>query len=391
MSGRKRRSRGDGSVFFDASRKCWVGVLDIGRDPETRQRRRRKVSAPTKTKCKEMLDQLRDEKRRTDTVARRDITVEHVIRDLLANPPRGWRSPVTIQVNTSHAERIIGAVGKTRMVRLTVADLERSLRKLADDGYSTSVIGSTKRLGARAVRRAMRDGLAGRNVFELAELPDGTRRQSRSMNLEQIRLLFASDLTPFWRAYLVVGICCGLRPGERTGLVWEDIDLAAGVIRVRHSLKALPGPDGHLVLQLAELKTESSRRTLALPRYAVTALKALKTAQAADKLRLGSLYRDQGLVFCRPDGHPYWREAIRLGFRKVCKAAGVGEDWTPRELRHSFVSVLSDAGVDIEDIADAAGHINSTVTKSTYRHQIADKVTRAAEAMDRILGSGNAS
>jgi integrase len=142
----------------------------------------------------------------------------------------------------------------------------------------------------------------------------------------------------------VVGICCGLRPGERTGLVWDDIELIEGVIRVRHSLKALPGPDGHLVLQLAELKTEKSRRTLALPRYAVATLRALKTAQAADKLRLGPLYSDQGLVFCRPDGRPYWREAIRLGFRRVCKLAGIGEDWTPRELRHSFVSVLSDAG-----------------------------------------------
>jgi integrase len=391
VSGGKRRSRGDGSVFFDASRGCWVGVLDIGREPETGRRRRRKVSAPTKTECKDLLDELREEKRKSGTVAPRDITVEHVIRDLLANPPRTWRSPTTIQVNTDHAGRIITAIGKTRMVRLGVADVEKFLRKLADDGYSTSVIGATKRIGSRAVRRAMRDGLAGRDVFELAELQDGTRRQSRSMTLAQIRTLLASDLTPFWRAYLVVGICCGLRPGERTGLVWDDIDLVEGVIRVRHSLKALPGPDGHLVLQLAELKTEKSRRTLALPRYAVAALKALKTAQAADKLRLGPLYRDQGLVFCRPDGGPYWREAIRLGFRRVCKLAGIGEDWTPRELRHSFVSVLSDAGVDIEDIADAAGHSSSTVTREVYRHQISDKVARAAEAMDRIFGAGGAS
>ena len=96
-------------------------------------------------------------------------------------------------------------------------------------------------------------------------------------------------------------------------------------------------------------------------------------------------------MFCRENGRPHWREPIRLGFRKVCKQAGIGEDWTPRELRHSFVSVLSDAGVSIEDIADATGHINSTVTRETYRHQIADKVTRAAEAMDRIFGTGSAS
>ena len=55
-------------------------------------------------------------------------------------------------------------------------------------------------------------------------------------------------------------------------------------------------------------------------------------------------------------------------------------------MRHTFVSVLSDAGVDIEDIADAAGHINSNVTRTVYRHQIADKITRAASAMDEIFG-----
>jgi hypothetical protein len=54
-----------------------------------------------------------------------------------------------------------------------------------------------------------------------------------------------------------------------------------------------------------------------------------------------------------------------------------------------------------EQIADAVGHINSTVTKNTYRHQIADKLTAAATVMDagirrgeqllRVLGSRTAS
>jgi hypothetical protein len=81
-----RRGRSEGSVFYDAARGCWVGVLDIGRDPET-GRRRRKVSAPTKTECKEKLDELREEYRQTGTVAPRNITVERVVRDLLDSPP----------------------------------------------------------------------------------------------------------------------------------------------------------------------------------------------------------------------------------------------------------------------------------------------------------------
>jgi hypothetical protein len=57
---------------------------------------------------------------------------------------------------------------------------------------------------------------------------------------------------------------------------------------------------------------------------------------------------------------------------------------------HQGNIVLSDASVDIELIADATGHINSTVTREVYRHQIADKVSRAAAAMDQVFGTGRA-
>ena len=78
-------------------------------------------------------------------------------------------------------------------------------------------------------------------------------------------------------------------------------------------------------------------------------------------------------------------------FNTLCRRAGIGENWTPREQRHSFVSVLSDAGVDIEKIADAVGHVNSTITKAVYRHQIADEVTSVATAMDSIFGEAKGS
>jgi IS30 family transposase len=55
------------------------------------------------------------------------------------------------------------------------------------------------------------------------------------------------------------------------------------------------------------------------------------------------------------------------------------------------VSVLSDSGVDIDKIAEAVGHVNSTITKTVYRHQIADKVTVAATAMDAIFGEASGS
>jgi integrase len=57
---------------------------------------------------------------------------------------------------------------------------------------------------------------------------------------------------------------------------------------------------------------------------------------------------------------------VRRAFRKVAKATGLAaEDWTPRELRHSFVSLLSSQGVPIEDIAALAGHVSTVVTEKS--------------------------
>lgn len=55
------------------------------------------------------------------------------------------------------------------------------------------------------------------------------------------------------------------------------------------------------------------------------------------------------------------------------------------------MSILSDAGIDIEDTADVAGHITIAVTRNVYRHQLADKPTKAPAAMDRIFSPGQVS
>ncbi len=90
-------------------------------------------------------------------------------------------------------------------------------------------------------------------------------------------------------------------------------------------------------------------------------------------------------MFAGEHDGPRWPQDVRRQFGKLCQRAGLGAGWHPRETRHTRVSVLSDPGVDIEDISDAAGHVTSAVTQNVYRHQLADKLTKAPAAMDRIL------
>jgi hypothetical protein len=55
------------------------------------------------------------------------------------------------------------------------------------------------------------------------------------------------------------------------------------------------------------------------------------------------------------------------------------------------VSALSAAGIEIERIADAVGHVKSTITKTVYRHSLADRVSETATVMDRIYPDGGPS
>src|SRR6185503_17170375 len=101
-----------------------------------------------------------------------------------------------------------------------------------------------------------------------------------------------------------------------------------------------------------DTKTQRSRRTLALPTEVIDALRTHHKGQAVQKLKAGEAWQDRGLVFCTRAGTPLAAGNIRRAFRVITKRAKLGEVWTPRELRHSFVSIMSDKGVPIETIAD---------------------------------------
>jgi integrase len=378
-----RRGRGEGSVYYDDDRDRWVGVLDVT-EPGTAKRTRRKVSAKTKTELRNKLDTLRREIADAGHAGPAAGTVASVVADWTSHLPSRIKDPTSVAIVRRHASRIIAELGKIPVKRLQARDVERLLATMAAEGLSTSTIRGCRSVLARAIDRGMRDRLVLVNVARLAEIPEGTVRKSRSMTTAEARKLLASDLDTWWRAYFTLALYCGLRPGELTGLRWEDVDLASGLIRVRRSLKRNTAG-----LAPGELKTESSKRTLSMPEAVRSALTALRREQKEDRMRLGPHYQDKhNLVFRDDAGRPMSRQRLNIRFKDVLATAGLGTGWQPRETRHSFVSIASDNGVSIEDIADAAGHVNSNVTRAVYRHQISDTVTRAPAALDQALAAG---
>ena len=125
-----------------------------------------------------------------------------------------------------------------------------------------------------------------------------------------------------------------------------------------------------------DTKTKKSRRTLEIPDDVAKALKEHHAEQAKQKLKAGKAWQDNDLVFCTSVGTALDAANVRRSFRRITKAAGLGE-MDPRELRHSFVSIMSDNGVTIEQIADLVGHRTTIVTQKVYRHQLKPVISTA--------------
>ena len=76
-------------------------------------------------------------------------------------------------------------------------------------------------------------------------------------------------------------------------------------------------------------------------------------------------------MFSRPPSARHSiRATSRAAFDKITAARRSAGHWTPNELRHSAASLLSAAGVPLEEIADVLGHTSTRMLEQHYRHQV---------------------
>jgi integrase len=231
----------------------------------------------------------------------------------------------------------------------------------------------------RALRQAQARDKVRRNVASLITVPEGKEgHPSKAMTLDQAtRLLEAleTETDSQLAAYVVLSLLTGIRTEEARALTWAEVDLQAGTMAVYRSVRTT-----------GDTKTRKSRRVLKLPTKALHTLRTHHAHQAAQRREAAESWHNHDLVFCRADGTPLDRWQVRRQFQKITQTAGLGQNWTPRELRHSFVSILSNnGGVRIEDISDLMGHSGTSVTETVYRHEIRPALTTAATTMNKIL------
>ena len=274
------------------------------------------------------------------------------------------------------------SIGRMKLKALTPAHARTLYRQKLDAGLSPRTVNYIHVTLHKALSQAMSDGLVPRNAAQV-KAPRPAKPEIKPLSPDQARKLIetAYSTDNRYAALYVLALHTGLREGEMLGLRWDDLDLdaTAPTLQVRRTLSETR--TGHKF----ELPKSGKGRSIKLSRKAVDALRSHRAGQAGEKLRLGSMWQEGGLVFPTTTGTTTSGTNL-LGryFRPLLERA----DLPPvrlHDLRHTCATILLMAGKHPKYVQELLGHASISITLDTYSHVIEGMDGGLGDAMDEAL------
>ena len=221
-------------------------------------------------------------------------------------------------------------IGNVPLAQLTPITLTKFYSALLTSGRvrgSGGLSPRTVRYLHSIIRKAMSDAVAWRllpsNPCDGAVPPSAAAAKSPEMKVwtaDQVRAFL--DFTCEDRDYITwhLAVSCGLRRGEVCGLRWSDLALDATppTLSVKQQLV-----ESMYRLTFAPPKTARGKRLVVLDPVTVSALRAHRARQAAERLALGAAYDDHDLVVARLDRTPVHPNNVGQHFRREIVKAGL--------------------------------------------------------------------
>jgi integrase len=276
-------------------------------------------------------------------------------------------------------KHLIPTIGKIQLDHLTPQHVQRMINDRLAAGFSTKTVAYVHQVLRTALSLAVRWEIVSRNVAKLVDKPRVERKPINPLAPEEARRFLAAVRGHRLEALFTVALALGLRQGEALGLRWEDVDFAAGTLRVSNQLQRI---DRKLVL--VPPKTAKSRRTLVMPPLIVDSLRDHEKRQVAEKIWAGSKWEETGLVFANRSGGPTQARRVIDQFHGVLEKAGMRR-LRFHDLRHSCATLLLVQGVSPRVVMEVLGHSEIALTMNAYSHVVPELQRQAAERMQSIL------
>lgn len=269
---------------------------------------------------------------------------------------------------------VLPEIGGARLADVRRGDVQRIADGLLKKGANASTIRNALMPLRVIFRRAIQDGEVMVNPCESLRLPAVRSRRERIASPEEAAELLTA-LPADIRAVFACAFYAGLRSGELRALRWEDVDLAAGLIRVERSMDH----SGMLV----EPKSRSGKRRVPIVGALRDLLLEHKAATWSEGYVLGA---GPARPFTPSNIHRRakiaWAKANHdRAERKEPELAPIGL----HEARHTFASLLIAAAVNAKAMTTFMGHASIQTTFDLYGHLMPGSEAEATVLLDDYL------
>ena len=278
-------------------------------------------------------------------------------------------------------QHLIPSLGRVRLARLTPGHVERMMNEGLARGLSPQTVAHHRAVLRGALNVGVRHGIVIRNAATLADPPRIPQREFQALTLDSAKKLLSAVQGDRLEALFTVALSLGLRKGEALGLRWSDVDLDHGQLSVRRTLQRMASQWVFL-----EPKTQSSRRTIAIPAQVTESLRTHRSRQLEERLQVGPSWNGQlweDLVFADELGQPLSGFYVSRRFKKLLSDAGL-PTMRYHDLRHGAASLMAALGIPPRVAMDILGHAQISTTMNIYAH-VAPELQR--DAADRVASA----
>ena len=273
-------------------------------------------------------------------------------------------------------------IGAVRIQKLRAVHLNELysalLRSGGQDGAALSArsVGHVHRVLHRALGHAATWGVISQNVASLVAPPPVPDEEIKILTEEQIGAILRHLEGRTLRPIVSFLLGTGARRGEALAIRWGDVNFQKNVVRIERSLEQTKGS-----IRVKSPKTKNGRRSVTISPWLAAELRSHRARQDGRRLALGmGRAPDDCPVFSQWNGG--FRSPSRLSQDFAAAMDALKIDCTLHGLRHTHVSQLIAAGLDVLTISRRIGHASPAITLNVYSHMFSDTDTRAAEIME---------